>query len=133
MKSINKSVSMSIKLTERRELRSVCNYVIEKDLKRGRLKRPGSMQNLRRWLMREVLKREGWTAGRERLMKAAAILLMLSGLFLLGAPAAQAATFTEVTGVANHLDSVNVFPYSVPTLEDIDGDGDMDAFVGDGD
>jgi uncharacterized repeat protein (TIGR01451 family) len=38
--------------------------------------------------------------------------------------------FTQRTGTANPLGSVNVGYYSAPTFADIDGDGDYDAFIG---
>jgi len=41
-----------------------------------------------------------------------------------------APTFTAQTGGANPFDGVNVGRYSVPAFVDIDGDGDMDAFIG---
>ncbi|NEQ73972.1 MAG: tandem-95 repeat protein, partial [Okeania sp. SIO2C9] len=40
--------------------------------------------------------------------------------------------FTEVTGTANPFDGVDVGDYSSPTFADIDGDGDLDAFIGEG-
>ncbi|WP_044169973.1 FG-GAP-like repeat-containing protein, partial [Kamptonema formosum] len=39
-------------------------------------------------------------------------------------------TFTEVTGTLNPFDGVSVGSYSAPTFADIDGDGDLDAFIG---
>ncbi|MEG4633611.1 FG-GAP-like repeat-containing protein [Microcoleus sp. AR_TQ3_B6] len=39
-------------------------------------------------------------------------------------------TFTQLTGTANPLNSVNVGYSSSPTFADIDSDGDLDAFVG---
>ncbi|MGK7922382.1 MAG: FG-GAP-like repeat-containing protein [Trichodesmium sp.] len=41
------------------------------------------------------------------------------------------ATFAERTGTANPLNGVNVGIASHPTFADIDGDGDLDAFIGD--
>ena len=40
------------------------------------------------------------------------------------------AGFTQQTGAANPLDGLDVGDNSTPTFEDIDGDGDLDAFVG---
>ncbi len=42
----------------------------------------------------------------------------------------SAPSFVETTGPANPLDGVDVGSYSVPTFADIDGDGDLDAFIG---
>jgi hypothetical protein len=39
-------------------------------------------------------------------------------------------TFTKITGSDNPLDGVSVGSNSVPAFADIDGDGDLDAFVG---
>ena len=43
---------------------------------------------------------------------------------------ALAPTFSEQTGAANPFNGVDVGTYSLPTFADIDGDGDMDAFIG---
>lgn len=41
-----------------------------------------------------------------------------------------AGVFTELTGAANPFNGVDVGGYSAPTFVDLDGDGDMDAVVG---
>ncbi len=46
---------------------------------------------------------------------------------------ATAPTFSEVTGSSNPLNGVSVGQGTSPTLVDIDGDGDLDAFIGAGD
>ncbi|MBN3909063.1 MAG: VCBS repeat-containing protein [Nostoc sp. NMS1] len=43
------------------------------------------------------------------------------------------ATFNEQTGTANPFNGIDVGGYSTPTLADIDGDGDLDAIVGERD
>ncbi|MEO7393338.1 MAG: VCBS repeat-containing protein, partial [Chitinophagaceae bacterium] len=43
---------------------------------------------------------------------------------------AAAAVFTIQTGAANPLNGADVGDYSAPTFVDIDGDGDIDAFIG---
>jgi len=42
----------------------------------------------------------------------------------------QAPVFTQRTGAANPLGGVNVGYYSTPSFVDVDGDGDMDVFIG---
>lgn len=122
----------------KQELKSICKEVVDREIARGRIKRPNSMRNLRRWLGREVAKREGWCASRERFMKAAAVLLLMSGLILSGGPTgvskAQAAqtTFTEQIGAANPLNGFDPGYSAAPVFVDIDSDGDLDAFTGDG-
>ncbi len=39
-------------------------------------------------------------------------------------------SFTEITGAGNPFDGVDVGHWSSPTFADIDGDGDLDAFIG---
>ncbi|MEM1169018.1 MAG: FG-GAP-like repeat-containing protein [Cyanobacteria bacterium P01_H01_bin.35] len=41
--------------------------------------------------------------------------------------------FTEVTGIGNPLDGFDVEYHSTPTFADTDGDGDLDAFIGEAD
>ena len=66
--------------------------------------------------------------------------LLISGLLLAGslsmavvpqtAEAASIPSFTEQTGTANPFDGFDVGLGSTPALADVDGDGDLDAFVG---
>ncbi|MCK5374650.1 MAG: VCBS repeat-containing protein, partial [Alphaproteobacteria bacterium] len=44
-----------------------------------------------------------------------------------------AGNFTEITGAGNPFDGVDVGYYSAPSFADIDGDGDLDAFIGESD
>ena len=46
---------------------------------------------------------------------------------------AIAPAFTARTGVANPFDGVDVGTFSAPSFADLDGDGDLDAVVGEGD
>ena len=41
--------------------------------------------------------------------------------------------YTPQTGTANPFNGINVGNYSTPTLADLDGDGDLDALIGEGD
>nr|WP_277922748.1 FG-GAP-like repeat-containing protein [Synechocystis sp. FACHB-383] len=41
-----------------------------------------------------------------------------------------APVYTEQTGTANPFDGIDIGSYSAPTLADIDGDGDLDAIIG---
>ena len=44
----------------------------------------------------------------------------------------EGGTFTEVTGADNPFNGVNVGRYSTPSFADLDGDGDLDALIGEG-
>lgn len=128
MTAIKKSSSLSKKLAKKQALLFICNDVIEKTFAQGRLKQPKSMRNLRRWLRRQVIKREGMatSSNRNRLMKVASMLLMSSGLFLSGTQAAEAArTFGDRMSLAKV--PINATPAAV----DINADGDIDLFSGD--
>ena len=63
---------------------------------------------------------------------ARAVMLSLLILHLNAKPlhAAGPGPFTEKTGAANPMDTLNVGYVSNPTFVDIDGDGDLDAFSG---
>jgi hypothetical protein len=41
--------------------------------------------------------------------------------------------YTEQTGTANPFNGINVGSFSTPTLADLDGDGDLDALIGEKD
>ena len=43
---------------------------------------------------------------------------------------ASAPVFTQRTGASNPLNGIDVGYYAIPTFVDIDGDGDLDAFIG---
>jgi hypothetical protein len=119
-------------IAEKRELASVCNEAIEKELSRGRLKRPESLRNLRRWLKKQLIKQEGIavSGNRKRFVKAAAIILLLSGLIFAG-PVKDASAVIPVFYKANDVFIPNVSsPESSITFVDIDNDGDLDAFEG---
>ena len=119
-------------LAKKRELASICSEVIESASTQGKLKQPKSMRNLRRWLRRQVIKREGLSisSNRSRLTRVATMLLMTSGLLLSSVQSAQAApTFTQISGFHNLAVSVSAIPFTV----DIDKDGDLDLFTGQGD
>ena len=69
------------------------------------------------------LERMQYRAGMK--MAAGALVLMLAA----AVPANAQMTFAENT-TGNPLDGVDVGTYSIPTFEDIDRDGDLDAFIG---
>jgi len=46
-----------------------------------------------------------------------------------GSPVAPA--FTEITGAADPFDALDLNPHAAPSFADLDGDGDLDAIVGD--
>ena len=126
---IKKTGTLTKKREEKRELASICNKVIESASTQGRLMRPKSMRNLRRWLRRQVAKREGMviSSNHSRLTKVASILLMTSGLLLSGIQAAEAARTFERRVAELTLVSIN----STPAAVDINADGDIDIFSGD--
>src|SRR6185369_5812275 len=39
--------------------------------------------------------------------------------------------FTEITGAADPFDALDLNPHAAPSFADLDGDGDLDAIVGD--
>ncbi|OQP63802.1 hypothetical protein A3860_22960 [Niastella vici] len=55
-----------------------------------------------------------------------------AGLCLTTPAQAQTITFAQQTGASNPFNGVNLIYYSNPTFEDIDNDGDKDAFIGRG-
>lgn len=125
---IKETGTLMQKREEKRELASICNQVIESASTQGRLTQPKSMRNLRRWLRRQVIKREGISTSNNRhhLTKVASMLLMTSGLFLSGIQVAEAArTFEGRSELA--IVPVNGTPAAV----DINADGDIDIFSGD--
>ena len=61
------------------------------------------------------------------------LMLALSMLAAPVSPAQAEAVFTEGIGGANPFNDVNVGSYSAPSFVDVDGDGDMDAFIGEWD
>jgi len=79
--------------------------------------------------------RRAGRASQRRLARSMAALLMAAGLLLGQARPVLAAnpTFTERTGAANPFNGVNVGADSAPSFVDVDGDGDMDAFIGESD
>ena len=132
MKDSRKQTSLSKAIAEKRELASVCNEAIEKELSRGRLKRPKSLRNLRRWLKRQLIRQEGTdvSGNRKRFVKAAAIILLLSGLIFAG-PVKDASAVTPVFYKADDVFIPDVSsPENPITFVDIDNDGDLDAFEG---
>ncbi len=58
--------------------------------------------------------------------------LLLLSLVIVTPAKAAGPSFTEVTGAGNPL-NVDVGSYTSPTLADVDGDGDLDAFIGEND
>ena len=53
-----------------------------------------------------------------------------AGLCLATPAQAQTITFAQQTGASNPFNGVDAGSYSMPTFEDIDNDGDKDAFIG---
>ncbi len=131
MKDSIKQTSMSKEIANKRELASVCDEAISRELERGRLKRPGSMRNLRRWLRRQLIRQEGSAVigNRKRFMKAAAIILLLGGLLFVSPAKDSLAANPTFVAMPEAIPETHSW-YQRTSFVDIDGDGDFDAFVG---
>jgi hypothetical protein len=58
------------------------------------------------------------------------ISLLTLGFLVTPSSASFNPPFTEITGSDNPFDGVNAGNYSMPSFADLDGDGDLDAFIG---
>ena len=132
MKDSREPTSLSKTIAKKRELASVCDEAINRELERGRLKRPRSMRNLRRWLRRQLVRQEGTAVSdnRKRFLKAAAVILLLGGMLIV--PPLKEAIASTPTFLNMKVSVPETSADAQRTaFVDIDGDGDMDAFVGD--
>ncbi len=131
MKDSIKQTSLSIAIAEKRELASVCDEAISRELERGRLKRPKSMRNLRRWLKKHLIRQEGTavSGNRKRFLKAAAVILLLGGMVLTPPVKEALASTPKFLNMQVSIPEASADAQRT-SFVDIDGDGDMDAFVG---
>jgi len=120
--------TLSDRLKIRRRLNGLCAEAVQQQIQRGEAA-PTHLRNRRRHLARQVLKRIPHVSrfSAKRLLHAATVVLAMWGFGGITAPQqAQAApVFKHVT-----LAGFDVGDYAAPAFADIDGDGDLDAFVG---
>jgi len=120
---------LSEKIEAKHELNRLCAEAIHQQIERGEAQAT-HLRNRRRHLARQLLKRIPHAGGMtpRKLMHAAAMVLAMWGFGGIGIPqqAGAAPLFKHTT-----LAGFDVGQGSAPTFADIDGDGDLDAFVGD--
>ena len=67
----------------RRQLKELCSEVVRSELEKGRLKRPRSLRNLKRWITKQVARTAGMRGEEFRSHWArAAMISLASGIFL---------------------------------------------------
>ena len=128
MNTQHKVVSLQQKMEDKRAVRLLCSEAVDQQVQRGEAEN-GQLRNRRRHLTKQVLKRVPLSAQRSprKLLHAASMVLAMWGFVGLTMPqAAEAAPLFQ----HNMLDGFNVGYRATPTFADIDGDGDLDAFVG---
>ena len=128
MRTTHSTASLQQKMADKRAMRLLCSEAVDQQVKRGEAT-SGQLRNRRRYLVKQVLKRVPLSAQRSprKLLHVASMVLAMWGFVGLSVP-----QVAEATPIFQHnmLDGFDVGSNATPTFADIDGDGDLDAFVG---
>jgi len=120
--------SLSRHFKRRRALNEICARAVAQQIERGDVEAT-YLRNRRRHLAKQVLKKIPLASRRSphKLLQAAAMVLAMWGFAGISMP-----TQVEAAPVFHHINlaGFDVASSATPTFADIDGDGDLDAFVG---
>lgn len=116
--------------SRKHQLNQLCASAVQQHISENKADN-SHLRKRRRFLAKHVLKRLPLhkPVSSQRWLHAISLVLAMWGFNDLVMPEQAHAAFISDT-VANPLNSVDVGTYSAPTFADIDGDGDLDAFVG---
>jgi len=118
--------SLSGRIRARHELNRLCSEAVAQQVERGEAEAT-HLRNRRRYLAKQILKCVPH-AGRlspKKLLHAATMVLAMWGFAGMAMPVQAMPLFKHVT-----LEGFDTGSYTAPVFADIDGDGDLDAFVG---
>ncbi|MBL4775509.1 MAG: VCBS repeat-containing protein [Mariprofundus sp.] len=119
---------LSARIQARHDLNDLCAVAVQQQIERGDVDAT-HLRNRRRYLARQILKRipHAGIMSPRKLIHAAAMVLAMWGFAGVSMPmqAEAAPLFKHVI-----LDGFDVGSIARPSFADIDGDGDLDAFVG---
>jgi len=136
----NNAISLCRKIQLKRQLHLLCGQAIAQQIEHGH-KEVTNMRSRRRHMARQVLKLipKSSRNNPRTLLHAAMMVLAMWGFAGLSMPTTSEAATVFVSDVTNNpLAFVDVEPrlglayqgHAAPTFVDIDGDGDLDAFIG---
>jgi len=115
----------------RKTLGRYCGAAVEEQVSRGEI--PAThLRKRRRHLQTQLLKRIPAPARhcRHKLLRAASMLLAVWGFSTIATQSSAFAAIPDASFQHKLLDGFNVSGKSAPFMADIDGDGDLDAFIG---